>query len=155
MDQAARAFNSALNMLARRSRSVGELRQKLADKGFSREEVTATIDRLLALGFLDDGRLAGQLAESLMRNRRMVGGRLRLELKKRRIPDPLIEAVCEQAAAECDRLSLLREIMASRYPDFDFNAATDREKRRVVGFLQRRGFHLSEILDNLRQRDCL
>lgn len=152
MERAAQAYTCALNMLARRSRSEAELWQKLADKGFSREEVARTIDRLRELGYLDDRRLALQLAETLMRNRRMVGSRLRLELRKRRIPDCLVNEACAAAAAESDMATLVQEIVGSRYPRFDFATAPDREKRRVVGFLQRRGFPLAAIMEFFREK---
>jgi regulatory protein len=44
----------------------------------------------------------------------------------------------------------VRTIVERRFSGFSFSTSSDREKRRTVGFLQRRGFSLSAIFRALR-----
>ena len=46
---------------------------------------------------------------------------------------------------------VLRELVARRYPSYDHQQADDRERRRVIQYLQRRGFTLSDILSVLQE----
>jgi len=47
----------------------------------------------------------------------------------------------------------LRELVARRFPAFDMTSADERERRRVVAYLQRRGFPLNRILNELKRTD--
>jgi SOS response regulatory protein OraA/RecX len=42
--------------------------------------------------------------------------------------------------------------MDRRFPDFDYDSASLKERRRVVHYLQRRGYPLSRIMDQLTRK---
>ena len=52
------ALDSALRSLTRRSHSRWELKTKLIQKGFPKEEIKAALDRLTELGYLNDQNFA-------------------------------------------------------------------------------------------------
>ncbi|TMC37036.1 MAG: regulatory protein RecX [Chloroflexi bacterium] len=52
------AYEAGVGLLARRAHSRAELRRKLARRGFSVEDVDATMARLSRLGYLDDASFA-------------------------------------------------------------------------------------------------
>jgi regulatory protein len=52
------AYEAGVGLLARRAHSRAELRRKLARRGFSVEDVDATVARLSRLGYLDDASFA-------------------------------------------------------------------------------------------------
>lgn len=145
-----RAYLYALKLLAARDYTTRKLNRKLLDREFSEADAEGAVQRLLAEGWLNDRRFAERFAEAALTNGRFAGPRLRLEMRRRGIPAELISAVMEKMQDESDEDEGLRSLFERRYPDFSFATATDREKRRVLGFLQRRGFSIGAICDVMR-----
>ena len=146
-------FDCSLRILALRDHSEAELRRKLAGKGYQDEEIGESVERLKELGYLDDLRFARSFASSAMRNGRGYGTRLKLELSRRGVAEGIVSEVLSELADEYGEKELLAELFARRYPGFDPETATDKEKRRVVGYLQRKGFSLSAIFRKLNAQD--
>jgi regulatory protein len=144
------AMDAALNLLARRDHSSAELSRKLVARGFAVEEIEAAISRLHALAYLDDRRYAEQWAARAVREGKAVGARLRLELRRRGIPPEIVEAAMAAAGEELDERQAIGELLNRRFAGFDPRAATQKEKRRLVSWFQRRGFSLPAIFDTLR-----
>jgi len=147
---AGKVMDAALNLLARRDHSCAELSRKLAARGFAAGEIDTVISRLHALAYLDDRRYAEQWAARAVREGTAVGPRLRLELRRRGIPPEIVEAAVAAAGEGLDERQAIGELLLRRFAGFDPATATPREKRRVVGWFQRRGFSLSGIFDALR-----
>ncbi len=143
-------MDAALHLLARRDQSSAELTRKLDAKGFPAEEITAVIARLQQLTYLDDRRFAEQWAARAVREGKAVGPRLRLELRRRGIAPETAEAAMAAAGEELDERRAIADLMGRRFAGFDPAKATPRDKRRVVGWFQRRGFSLTAIFDALR-----
>ena len=144
------AMDAALNLLARRDHSSVELSRKLAAKGFPAEEIEAALSRLHGLCYLDDRRYAEQWAIRAVREGTAVGPRLRLELRRRGIPQEIAESAMAAAVESLDERQALGELLRRRFAGFDAATATQQEKRRIVGWFQRRGFSLAAIFDTLR-----
>ncbi len=154
MEEAEKAFTRALGFLARRDHSEAELVRKLREKGMSAGVIVVVVQRLKDLRYLDDRRFAEQWAESAVKSGRGYGPRLRQELSRRGIARDVIAEVLAGIAAEHDETETLTALMARKFTGFDPMTASDREKRRVVNFLQRRGFSLSviwELFHNIKQ----
>jgi regulatory protein len=143
-------FTRALDILSRRDQSEAELALKLRRKGIGDEEVETIVARLRELGYLNDRRLAGRIAESALADGKMVGLRLSRELLRRGIPRDLAAEATALAAEGHDMREAVRELLAGKFPSFDPAAADVREKRRLIGWFQRRGYPLSAILEALR-----
>ncbi len=150
MDELKRALAAALRALGRRDHSEAELAAKLTAKGFPAAVVADTVARLKEAGYLDDRRFARQWADSALRNRRGFGPRLRQELLRRGVA----EAVAAEALASLDgeygETALIGDVLARKFPAFSPAAAPDREKRRVMQYLQRRGFSCAAIMTVFR-----
>jgi regulatory protein len=147
------AWVTTLRLLTRRDYGTGELRRKLLGKGFTAEAVEAAITRGSDLGYLDDARYVESLSRRLQETGRAVGPRLVVELRRRGLPDDLIRTAQDEARGAGGEESVLRALISRRFPNFDFLAADERERRRVVFFLQRRGFPLDRILNELKRND--
>jgi len=143
-------FTRALDILSRRDHSGAEMALKLRRKGVGEEEIEAVVARLRKLGYLDDRRLADRIAESALAGGKMVGPRLSRELARRGIPREVAAEAVERATDGHDLGEAVRAILAGKFPSFDPTAADAREKRRIVGWFQRRGYPLSTILEALR-----
>lgn len=134
------AWQSALQLLSRREYSEAALQQRLQRKGFEDEAIARALERCRHYGYLDDKRYARLRARQLLAAGRAVGPALLADLKQQRIS----EATARQAVAELEeefsQAEVLRTLCRRRFPDFDFQTADDRLRRRVFNYLRRRGF---------------
>ncbi len=149
-DEGKEAMAFALRMLARRDATAAELARRLSDKGIEASLVDETIARLRGTGYLDDRRFARQWAESAIRNGRGFGPRLRLDLARRGVPGDIVAEVLAGISEEYDEMETLAALLAKKFTDFAPGSATDREKRRVMQYLQRRGFSVAAIFQTFR-----
>ncbi|MBU5635845.1 recombination regulator RecX [Geomonas sp. Red69] len=147
------AFDCSLRVLTLRDHSEGELRKKLSGKGYQEGEIEASVVRMKELGYLDDLRFARSFASSALRNGKGVGPRLKLELSRRGVAGNIVSQVLDEMALEYSEAELLTQLMQRRYPGFDAATASDKEKRRIVGYLQRKGFSLSAIFRELKAQE--
>ena len=153
MDDFEKAFACALGLLARRDRSIREMERKLRDRSYPDVISGEVIARLTKSGYLDDRRFAERWAESAVRNGRGYGPRLRLELLRKGIAREIVADVVAGVTAAYDELETLSALVAGKFARFDPVTATDRDKRRVVAYLQRRGFSLAAIFNLFNARD--
>jgi len=144
---------TTLRLLSRRDYSIGELRQRLLVKGFAAEAVDTAVARGIELGYLDDARLIERVSQTLLAQGRAAGPRLVMELRRRGFPRDLIETAVSSASATVGEDQALRALIGRRFATFDYASADDRERRRVVTYLQRRGFPLNHILHELKRTD--
>jgi len=150
LDAAARAYEAGLRLIAYRDRTVHELRGRLTDKGFAPEAVESAVARLKHIGYLDDRTFCERTIAGLLATRpagpRYMTDRLRLkgvhpdlirEVLERVYPDELVEETAYRAAVE--RIGRYRrdEPLARR--------------RKLAGFLARRGFGYSDVQKALRR----
>lgn len=144
-------FVTALRILTRQDRSEAELRNKLKQFSFSAAAIDAAVEKCHGYNYLNDQRYALERARAMIRTGRGVGRRVLLELRRRGIDEALVQQTLETVASEFETDQLLREQLQRRFPNFDFNTADDRQRRRVISFFQRRGFALSELLRILKE----
>jgi regulatory protein len=153
-----KAVAYAVKLLAWRDRSIAELELKLLDKGFSADVSADVIARLKKSGYLDDRRFAERWAESAVTNGRGYGPRICHELLRRGVPREIVVEVIAGIADSYDEQETLSALVARKFAGFDPKSASDREKKRVVNYLQRRGFSTAAIfsifsaLDDCRGR---
>jgi regulatory protein len=139
-----------LKLLAARDYTVARLREKLFQKQFSPEDAEQAVSRLVNEGWLNDRRYAERFAESALASGRFYGQRLRLEMRRRGIPEELLAEVAANALQEHDEADDVSKELERRFPGFSFSSATDSEKRRVLGFLQRKGFRFSAVIKAMK-----
>jgi regulatory protein len=134
-----RAYQYALKLLAARDYTSAMLKTKLCAREFNEADADTVVTRLSTEGWLDDRRFAERFAESALAAGRFFGPRLRMELRRRGVPAELVEDVLGRLQGEHDDQEGARSLLERRFPNFSFTTANDREKRRVITFLQRRG----------------
>lgn len=147
-------WSRALQLLNRRDLSEVELRTKLEMGEFSSNSIDETVQRCCDYGYLDDRRYALERARSLLRNGRGVGRKILLDLQRRGIDSETAEWAISEASREFQPAQILHQLLDRRFPGFNDQQADQREKRRVVGFLQRRGYSLGEIFQAFRERNA-
>jgi regulatory protein len=150
MDDGKRALAYALRILSRRDSSISGVVSKLNGKGFAESIVAETVVHLQESGYLDDRRFARQWAESAIRNGRGFGPRLRLDLARLGVPAEIITETVSSLTAEYDEIETIDGLLKRKFVGFYPISASDREKRRVIQYMQRRGFSTAAIFHAFR-----
>ncbi len=139
-DQYERCLDVALNFLSYRPRSVSELRIKLQKRGFAKETQSKVLESLAAKGIVNDAEFARFWTD----NRESFSPRsqllTRMELQKKGVAkdaiDQAVAAIDEADSAYRAALSRVRSMHWSDHDQF---------RRRLGGYLQRRGFGYSVV----------
>ncbi len=151
MNEAAKEIQEVcLRLLARREHSQQELLNKLALRGFDKDDAQPVIDELAEQGWQDDLRYA----ESYARFRIQKGYgpiRVRHELKQNGIAVFDLESIVQEEAGSW--MALLEQVYSKKYSDDAVLARNEWAKR--SRFLLHRGFSgamISALFDQLNIR---
>ncbi|MCD6520550.1 MAG: RecX family transcriptional regulator [Anaerolineae bacterium] len=134
-DRLESAYENALHYLSFRPRSEHEISRHLLEKGYTPDEAAQVLERLRRVHLVDDREFAQFWVENRERFRPRGPWVLRAELRQKGIAAPIIEEVLRSLDEETSALRAAEQAMR-RYRHLD--EATFR--RRMLGFLQRRGF---------------
>lgn len=140
------AMDGALSYLSHRPRSRAEVRRHLRGKDFAEPAVEHALARCEELGYLDDREFAAGWARDRIRLKPR--GRLRLvaELRQKGVSEGDAEAGVDRAfrEAEVTERDLLERAARKRW---ESRRSDDPRtvRRRVSGYLKRRGFPFHEI----------
>ena len=145
-----KAYQYALRLLTGRDYTEARLREKLRGREFDAPDREAALVRMVSEGWVDDRRFAERFVESALASGRYYGPRLRQEMQRRGLPSEVVCDVLGRIMEEHDECQAVRAVFERRFSKFSFTTASDKEKRRAMGFLQRRGFGFSAIMQIMR-----
>jgi regulatory protein len=141
------ALDLAYRHLARRDRTVVEVRRYLAKRGVDESTVTRTVRELERQGYLDDARYARRFTDD-----------------RRALDDWGAERIERSLLSVGMEPELIAEALATRSPSGELEAAVellrrrlpapprdDRERNRALGLLARRGYELELAHDAVRR----
>ena len=142
----ARAYARSLDMLARAPRSVRDLRRRLLLKGEPEGDVDAAIERLTAVGLLDDAAYARAFVRAKVSSQGLSRRRLQQELAKRGVARDIADAAIVEVlhddnvdeTANIDRVARKKLRMLSGLDE-------DTQRRRLFAFLARRGYEVDDV----------
>ncbi len=97
---AAACYDKALELLGRRPHFRQELARKLASRRFPQAEIEATLERLESRGYLDDSKVALDLASGPLRRKGFGPRRVRAELERRGARDGAVEKALRSSFPE-------------------------------------------------------
>jgi regulatory protein len=140
-----KAKGIALRMLTYRDRSKQEIRDKLEQKGISACVIEDVVTLLSDYGYLDDQAFAQRWALSLLETKNWGFSRIGVALRGRGLARELVEETISQLREDYSEEETAFQIMKRRFSHFDLQEASSKEKRRVIGFLKRRGFSWDTI----------
>ena len=144
-------FSAALAMLARRPYSVAELKRALEKKFPAHPANSDAIARLRELGYLDDKKVADQVAYSLARNRAYGPHRVRRELKSKLVDYKHIEPAIEAAYEDTSPRQVLEQVLERKLRTLKL-PATRQKLASLCQSLMRRGFNSGDIIKAVRAR---
>ncbi|MFC1661970.1 regulatory protein RecX [Gemmatimonadota bacterium] len=146
-------LDAALRLLSARRRSVRELRERLSEKGFSAGDVARCLDWLLDREYLNDKAFAQAFVRDRIRfsprssfllqselHRKGVEAKTTLEavqgvFKEEGVSDPELCRALARSWVRKRGLEVRKALTAER-----FSPLRERARRRLQGFLARRGF---------------
>jgi len=140
------AYDRALNMLAFRARSSRDLARALQRKGEEKPHVDWAIERLREQGLLDDAAFARSFARAKVvdgkQSRRRVQQDLARKGVSRSLSDEAIDTVIEEEGV--DQRAIVEEAARKKLRSLaGLEPAVQR--RRLYGFLARRGYEIDDI----------
>jgi regulatory protein len=138
-------------MLARRPRSVAEIKRALEKKFPDNPANQDAIARLRQLGYLDDKKVAEQVAYSLAHNRAFGPHRVRRELKSKLVAYKYIEPAIEAAYQETDPRQILEQVLERKLRTLKL-PVTRQKLASLCQSLMRRGFSSGDIIKAVRSR---
>jgi regulatory protein len=147
-DEVGRATGAALNLLARRPRSSQEVRTRLKQRGFAEPAVDEALTRLEGWNYIDDADFARYWVENREANRPRGKRMLEQELRHKGVDREVARTAID--AAEPDEFAAALDLANAKlrsYANLDPQVA----RRRLVGFLGRRGYGFDVIGPVLRR----
>lgn len=145
LDEIEVAHERALNLLSYRPRSTDEVRRKLQESNkFSETAVEKALEKLERAGLLDDEAFARYWVENRERFSPRSARALRHELRQKGVSDRVVEDVVTSLDEE-DAAYRAAQAKLSRYA----NAEEDEFRKRLGGYLSRRGFSYGTVRDVL------
>jgi regulatory protein len=145
----ARAKNAAYRYLALRPRSRAEVEKRLEDREFSEEVIKSAIDHLAHLGYLDDARFARQWASARVRLRGFGRRRIEQELRSKGIGRDIIEETFDGLFEDASEAEVARREADKRLKNLG-RFEPEVRRRRLAGFLERKGFSFEIIRTIIR-----
>lgn len=144
-----RAKIRAMHLLEAGDKTREQVRQKLVQGGYPSCAVEAALAYVESYHYIDDKRYAAAYVESQCRKKGKA--RIRMELLQKGVSREIIGAVFEELEQSRDQEPevVIRELIWKKTGGK--GPAGDKEKQKLYGFLQRRGFSPSDILSAFRE----
>ena len=138
------AFDHATRLLGQRMQSERELRTKLGRKDYGPGVIDAVIENLKRLNYVDDAKFAESRAKDQATLKKHGRARAVQELMKAGIARELADKATAEAYGEVDPRESAVEVATKKAASLS-RYDTDTARRRLIGFLQRRGFDYETV----------
>ena len=146
------AKTDALRLLKFRPRSRRELSDRLAGRGYEEETIQAVLNELEKHRLINDAGFAKLWATNRLEQRGFGSRRVRQELRAKGLDDALIQTTLQEVAGNADENARASDV-AQRYLRRLAGLETSARKRRLWGFLARRGFP-SNVINRVINDTC-
>jgi regulatory protein len=150
--QEQRARNVLLHQLARSSKSTHQLRLILEKREIQTDVAEAVLTRFTEVGLIDDL----EFARTLVSSRRKIGGKsasvIRRELAQKGISSEIADSVLSDITHE-DECALALSLAERRIRQLE-RFEPEVRRRRLMGYLLRKGFNSSAVSQAVRQAEA-
>jgi len=137
-----KAYDSSLNLIARRPRSIWETREYLKRKEYSEEVISQVLNMLSNKKYLDDEKFA----EAWVNSRRLLKsvGKRRLiqELRAKRVDQEIIDNVLQND--KTDDREVIKDLIAKKRSQTRYQ-----DDQKLMAYLVRQGFNYSDIKESI------
>jgi len=140
-----RAKLCLMHLLQAMDRTEQQLRNKLAQSEYPQEVIDKAIAYVQGFHYLDDKRYAENYVD--LRKRTKSRRQIRQELYQKGVPQDIARTAMEDYSPDQEREAIY-EWMRKKH--FSPDNATPEERKKIYGFLLRKGFRMSDILSCLK-----
>ena len=151
-DSSKSAYFRALRWLSARELSEGQVRERLAEKGYTDNAIQPAVERLLGDRTIDDRRTATAVARTEARVRRHGPHRVMAKLIAMRIDRDLAKEVVRELFGEESEEVLVGQTLDIRLRGNPERLTDPRERRKILAYLVRQGFSASAASAALRNK---
>jgi len=134
-----------LRLLGRRDHASEELKRKAIGKGFDPGRVKSVLTELVQKKYIDDKKFAAKFISDKMTFRQWGPVKIRLELKKKRIPSPIIEKLLSEYTDDLELIQICVDLALKRNRHFLKEPDAFKRKQKIAVYLQRKGFSFETI----------
>ena len=138
------ARDSAYRLLSYRMRSEGEMRKRLKDKSFLKDEIDTTVSYLKKQNYLNDLEFARTFSQEKVRLKMIGPSLLRAELFKYHIKTILIDEVIDEVYKHNDIYSLITKHLEKKKA-VKGKLLENKQKKKLSDYLIRKGFTWGQI----------
>jgi regulatory protein len=144
-----RTMNRAVNLLAAKPRSIGELRERLLEKNWTNLEiVNVVIAKLEEYGYLDDRKFAEDLALSKLRQKPQGKRRLQQAMSQKRLDRETLDNAIASAFEKMPEPELI-DVAIEKRLRLKGRPKTREDTKKFYDFLLRQGFGFDLIRDKM------
>jgi regulatory protein len=143
----------ALNLLAGRALSSGEVRKKLTARAADPEDVEGVLAKLREYGFVDDGRFAEGYAAVRKDSGSFGKARVLRDLRQRRVAPAIAEKAVSQAYEGADETEMIEQFLKRKYRTVNLAEHLQEEKHLAAAYRRLRyaGFSSSASIRVLKR----
>ena len=139
-----KVYNSALRLLGYRMRSCAEMKRRLAEKKYPKNNIEVTIDKLLRIGYLNDADFAEAFAHDKVKSKKIGPLALRMEFIPHNIDFVILEKTIKNVYEKYSISDLIKQLLDKK--KIQFGTKLDQKtKKRIQDLLARKGFTWNEI----------
>ncbi len=144
-----RTMNRAVQLLAAKPRSVGELRDRLLEKLWTDEAIVdAVIEKLKEYKYLDDEQYAHDLAISKLRQKPQGKRRLQQTMSQKKLDKDLVETAITEAFEKLPEDELIDQAIAKRLR-LKGKPENREETKKFYDHLLRQGFDFDLVREKM------
>jgi regulatory protein len=146
-----KTFDRAVNLLTYKPRSINELRERLLEKDWAKEEIVEeVIEKLKFYGYLNDETFAKSFASAKLREKPIGKRLLQQKLSQKKLDKETISNTIEQTFEETDEAEIIDRAIAKRLR-IKGKPETREDTKKFFDYLLRQGFSYDLIRDKLRE----
>jgi regulatory protein len=144
--------SAALHLLSAKAYTTAELRRKLIRKGFEASEIEATLSDFREKGYLNDLEYAARFTETRRKHAYFSKRMIAEQLKSKGVKPGIVSDVLDKNHSEQDEYCLAAEVAKRKIMQWSAGnrKETDQIRKRLYGFLHRRGFTSQIIFKVMR-----
>mgnify|MGYP000870034388 CR=1 FL=1 len=144
-EEQSKANNYALKLLGYRARSEHEIRIRLSQKGYESEVIEGTVQFLKKNNFIDDYAFAKALVNDELNLKQSGEGLIKQKLLQKGINKEICQIVLDEMLDEEKSFAACKQLAEKKLSTTYRNDTPIDKARKVVAFLQRRGYPYSMI----------
>lgn len=146
-----KTMGRALRLLSFKPRTIAEMRERLLEKVWAEETIVdQVVARLIELGYLNDEQFAASYANSRLTVKPLGRTRLRRDLQRKKIPNPIAEQTLNEIYTAETEEELVDRAIGKRLR-LKGAPKTREEVKKLFDYLLRRGFGYQIVLRKVRE----